>query len=216
MFKSFQNFLIPEIPKMCDPILVTVLKMQPHYSQSSRENATPSSGTSPVASYKEVPPPGLGVPLLGEYLFRSSVHKKAVSHRPLGGSDVSARLHKYLKAAAIDDGETPHSFRVGLSYTLKGLGCTPDQIAQYVGWRSTEMALLYTRRSGASLPLDLLERVTLGLAASVSSKAAPSLADQRNLQKVFLLSYTFSSLGRFCFVILVFFSSLGLISFVTY
>ena len=42
---------------MCDPILVTVLKMQPHYSQSSRENATPSSGTSPVASYKEVPPP---------------------------------------------------------------------------------------------------------------------------------------------------------------
>ena len=30
--------------------------MQPHYSQSSRENATPSSGTSPVASYKEVPP----------------------------------------------------------------------------------------------------------------------------------------------------------------
>ena len=30
------------------------------YSQSSRENATPSSGTSPVASYKKVPsfPPG--------------------------------------------------------------------------------------------------------------------------------------------------------------
>ena len=42
---------------MWDPILVTLLKMQPHYSQSSRENATPSSGTSPVASYKEVPPP---------------------------------------------------------------------------------------------------------------------------------------------------------------
>ena len=60
MFKSFQNFVIPEIPKMCDPILVTLLKMQPHYSQSSRENATPSSGTSPVASYKEVPPPGVG------------------------------------------------------------------------------------------------------------------------------------------------------------
>jgi len=32
----------------------------------------------------------------------------------------------------------------------------------------------------------------------------------------FLLSYTISSLGRFCFEILVFFSSLGLISFVTY
>ena len=30
--------------------------MRPHYSQSSRENANPSSGTSPLASYKEVPP----------------------------------------------------------------------------------------------------------------------------------------------------------------
>ena len=31
--------------------------MRPHYSHSSRENATPSSGTSPLASCKEVPPP---------------------------------------------------------------------------------------------------------------------------------------------------------------
>ena len=29
--------------------------MRPHYSQSSRENATPSIGTSPLAFYKEVP-----------------------------------------------------------------------------------------------------------------------------------------------------------------
>ena len=28
-----------------------------HYSQSSCENATPLSSTSPLASYKEVPPP---------------------------------------------------------------------------------------------------------------------------------------------------------------
>ena len=47
---------------MCDPTLITLLKMQPHYSQSSRENATPSSGTSPLASYKEVPPPRAKVP----------------------------------------------------------------------------------------------------------------------------------------------------------
>ena len=32
--------------------------MRPHYSQSSRENATPSNGTSPLASYKGVPSPG--------------------------------------------------------------------------------------------------------------------------------------------------------------
>ena len=32
---------------MCDPILVTLLKMRPHYSQSGREDATLSSGTFP-------------------------------------------------------------------------------------------------------------------------------------------------------------------------
>ena len=33
--------------------------MQLHYGQSSRENAAPSSGTFPLASYKEVPPRGI-------------------------------------------------------------------------------------------------------------------------------------------------------------
>jgi len=44
---------------MCDHILETPLKMRPRYSQSRRENATPSGGASPLASYKEVPPPGM-------------------------------------------------------------------------------------------------------------------------------------------------------------
>ena len=35
----------------------TLLKIRPHYSQSSRENATPFSGTSSLDSYKEVAPP---------------------------------------------------------------------------------------------------------------------------------------------------------------
>ena len=42
---------------MRDPILVTLLKMPPHYSQSTLKNATPCSVTSPLASYKEVTPP---------------------------------------------------------------------------------------------------------------------------------------------------------------
>ena len=54
---NMTNSLTPKNPKMCDPILVTLLKMRPHYSQSSRKNATPSSGTSPLTSYKAVPPP---------------------------------------------------------------------------------------------------------------------------------------------------------------
>ena len=34
---NMKNFLTPKNPKMCDLILVTALKMRPHYSQSSRE-----------------------------------------------------------------------------------------------------------------------------------------------------------------------------------
>ena len=56
-----KNCLTPKNPKMCDPILVTLLKMWPRYSQSRRENATPSSGTTPLASYKAVPPPPPGL-----------------------------------------------------------------------------------------------------------------------------------------------------------
>ena len=85
-----------------------------------------------------------------------------------------ARLQKYLKAAGINHAETPHSFRVEISYTLKGLGYTLEQIAQYVSRRSTEMALYYTRRSSASL--QLLERVTLNL-TSTGSPSALQLSD---------------------------------------
>ena len=47
----------PQNPKMFDPTLVTLLRMRTRHSQSSRENGTSSSGTSPLASYKEVSPP---------------------------------------------------------------------------------------------------------------------------------------------------------------
>ena len=42
---------------MSDPILVTSENVNPlHYSQFSHENVAPSSGTFPLASYKEVAP----------------------------------------------------------------------------------------------------------------------------------------------------------------
>ena len=57
--RKYEELSHPKRPKMCDPILVMLLKMRPHYSQSSRENATPSSGSSLLPSYKEVTaPPG--------------------------------------------------------------------------------------------------------------------------------------------------------------
>ena len=59
---NLKNCLTPKIRKfMCDPIL---LNMRPHYCQSSRENATPFNGTSPLASYGEGRPPGLSHVLL--------------------------------------------------------------------------------------------------------------------------------------------------------
>ena len=49
------RILLPHNPESYYPVLVVLLKIQPHYSQSSRENATPSSGTSQLAYYKKVP-----------------------------------------------------------------------------------------------------------------------------------------------------------------
>ena len=54
--RKYEELSCPKNQKMCDLILVTLLKMRPHYSQSSRENVTPSSSTCPLASYKEVSP----------------------------------------------------------------------------------------------------------------------------------------------------------------
>ena len=58
-FGTFANRKYEEVSytkdqKMCYPILKIVLKMQPHYSHYRRQKTTPSSGTSPLASYKEV------------------------------------------------------------------------------------------------------------------------------------------------------------------
>ena len=44
--RKYEELSYPKNQKMGDPIIVNLL------SQSSRENATPSSGTSPLASYK--------------------------------------------------------------------------------------------------------------------------------------------------------------------
>ena len=55
--RKYEELSYSKTQKMYHPILLTLLKMRPHDSQSSRENATPSSSTSAVASYREVSPP---------------------------------------------------------------------------------------------------------------------------------------------------------------
>ena len=54
---DMKNCLTPKNPKMCDIILVTLLKMRLRYSQSSRDHATPSISTSPLASCKKLSTP---------------------------------------------------------------------------------------------------------------------------------------------------------------
>ena len=60
------------------PILLTLLKMRPHDIQSNRENATPSSGKSPVASYKEVPPPPPGNGNEQKHMYKHMVNYRGV------------------------------------------------------------------------------------------------------------------------------------------
>ena len=60
MWQKYCPLVNPYSPKFSDsenpermriPILVALLKMQPHYNQSSHENVTLSSGTSPLSYY---------------------------------------------------------------------------------------------------------------------------------------------------------------------
>ena len=54
--RKYEELSYPKKAENVWPHSSNSLKMRPHYSQSSLENATPSSDTFPLASYKEVPP----------------------------------------------------------------------------------------------------------------------------------------------------------------
>ena len=58
------NFLAHKVSKLYDLNVVTTLKMQPHYSRSSRENAIPFSGTSPLPITRKYSPPSRRAQLL--------------------------------------------------------------------------------------------------------------------------------------------------------
>ena len=68
------------------------------------------------------------------FFFRTSHRNKDVGSRPFVGSAVNNRLRGYLVEAKLFDGETPHSFRVGLSNTLRLMGCSQQEVARYIGW----------------------------------------------------------------------------------
>jgi integrase len=90
----------------------------------------------------------LGIILTPGYFFRSLERTTTISARPFAGSAVNNRLRKYLKG--FDDGETPHSFRVGLSNTLTQL-------------------LHYTSPSDSSTVLGLFEELASNLSTPLLS-----------------------------------------------
>ena len=103
--------------------------------------------------------PSSGGLLVWGVFFRASDRGKCVGERPFLGSAVNNRLRVYLSEAKLCAGETPHSFRVGLSNNLSILGCFPYEIVRYLGWKSSDMAKHYTRVSQAASALNLLESV---------------------------------------------------------
>jgi len=72
----------------------------------------------------------LSIEFAGGHLFRTTDRRKVVSPRPFLGSAVNNLLRKHLTETKIDCGETPHSFRLGLSNTLNMMGCSPDEISR--------------------------------------------------------------------------------------
>ena len=78
----------------------------------------------------------LKVRLASGFFFRASDRSRDISPRPFVGSAVNNLLRGYLTEAKLHDGETPHSLQVGLSTTLRLLGCSQQQVAQYIGWKS--------------------------------------------------------------------------------
>ena len=101
----------------------------------------------------------LQIPLAEGYFFRTTCHGRDIGDGPFIGSAINNRLKKYLLDAGLYNNETPHSFRIGLSNSLKLLGCSQEDIARYLGWSSTEMPKHYTRTTDADASLGVLENV---------------------------------------------------------
>ena len=123
----------------------------------------------------------LSIEFAGGHLFRTTDRRKVVSSRPFLGSAVNNRLRKHLTEAKIDCGETPHSFRLGLSNTLNMMGCSPDKISLYVGWRNGDVVSHYTKMSTVAGSPPITRR----LLSSTECLDQTPISHPSNLQCIF-------------------------------
>ena len=98
------------------------------------------------------------------YFFRVTERSGSVGNKPFTGSPVSNRFESKLHA-----GKTPHRFREGLSNTLRLLGCSQEDVAQYLA--SGEVAKRYMQRSVSNASRSILENVFPRMASDLVTPA---------------------------------------------
>lgn len=79
------------------------------------------------------------------YLFRSTSNNGSVTDNAFLCSAANSRLVKYLTNIGVYEGETAHSFRSGAAIMLRLLGASKEEVANHIGWQSTQMVNLYTQ-----------------------------------------------------------------------
>lgn len=147
---------------MCDPILVTVLKMKPLYSQPSRENATPSSGTSGVSSRDKLYGVGQASVLIQK--LTHAAHAPPASVRQLAATTISDRpvnLWKGWQTAAAPAQTPLQHFKMHIAVVTG-----PDSTGGLIITKITTKMVKDLRRtifivSTSSWPLQRKERIRL-------------------------------------------------------
>ena len=107
------------------------------------------------------------------FFFRASHHHKNVGSRPFVGSAVNNWFRGYLVEPKPFEGEAPHSFGMGLSNTLRLLGCSQQYVAQYIGWQSGGIAELYSRMSDTDASLAISQEIVPGSVNLVKDQGVP-------------------------------------------
>jgi len=99
-------------------------------------------------------------PVRSRLLFcRASHRHKDVGSRPFVYSAVNNQLLGHLVEAKLFVGETPRSLGVCLSNTLRLLGCSQQDVTQYIGRESGGIAEHYSRKSDTDASHAILEEI---------------------------------------------------------
>ncbi|CAH1774721.1 unnamed protein product [Owenia fusiformis] len=89
-----------------------------------------------------------GVDLSVGYLFRPMSNSGIILEEPLKYNAIHDRLKYYLATLGLDEGETPHSLRVGCALTmvhvLPGAATSSSEVMRHVGCFTDESVQYYT------------------------------------------------------------------------